>query len=817
MWRSGSLKPRDQAERGRLAKARLSRVGPLHSWQILLAAIPVLSTVYLLLPESSAARTVAYPVFGLIAMVAVLVGVHRRRPVRAGSWWLIALGLALLSIGDITYSALAFGGQEVGYPSLADLGYLSGYLAFILGSFGLMRGRVAGGDRTPVIDAAILAAGAGSLFWIGIVQPNLQGVVDPVAAAVSLAYPTADLLLLALGLRVLLTPDARPRHLQLYLAGIAFYFISDVIYAMAVLNESYAQVQIIDVGWIAGVLLVGVAALHPSAGAPVASVASSEARLSRFRLALLVIAALVAPILLIIHGLREGDDFVVGLMMEWTILFALVLVRLTTTVDELAASLRLRRRLQVDLAYQAHHDPLTKLANRLLFEMRLGEAMARAPEMTALIFIDLDDFKAINDSMGHAAGDDLLRILAGRLIGGLRGTDLGARLGGDEFAILVEGSPDAAVARAVAERALAILRAPVTVAGHPLWVHASAGVAMGAAGSTATDLMRDADIAMYQAKSLGKDRVEAYEAEMHSRVVLSSALRTELAEAIASHAFVVHYQPIINLETGHVAGAEALVRWDHAVRGLLGPMDFIPYAEASGLIHDLGRWILSEACRTAASWPARSDGERFSISVNLAPSQLLGAGLIDDVAEILATWGLPPDRLILEVTETALVDLEHSHEALRRLRALGVRLALDDFGTGYSTLSYLAALPLSIVKVDRRFTAAIGHGKRDAALLDGILGLCNALGLATVGEGVELPSQLKGLRSRGCQFGQGYLLGRPGPAAQFEAQIADERKKLAAAVPPTPPRRGSPVPFPITRWPAKAVGRTLSNRAGTGS
>ena len=200
--------------------------------------------------------------------------------------------------------------------------------------------------------------------------------------------------------------------------------------------------------------------------------------------------------------------------------------------------------------------------------------------------------------------------------------------------------------------------------------------------------------------------------------------------------------------------------------------------------------------------------------MNLAPSQLLREGLIDDVAEILATWGLPPDRLILEVTETALVDLEPAHDALRRLRALGVRLALDDFGTGYSALSYLAALPLSIVKIDRRFIAAIGNGKRDAALLDGILGLCDALGLATVGEGIELPSQLNGLRSRGCQFGQGYLLGRPGPATEFEAQIAGERKKLAPAVPPTPPRRGSPVPFPITRLPPNAAGRVLAKAAG---
>jgi diguanylate cyclase len=747
------------------------------AWLILLAAIPFLAGFYLLLPIEGTARTFAYPAFGLIGMVAILAGVHRRKPARRGSWRLIAIALALLAIGDVTYSVMLIGGGEVPYPSLADIAYVGGYAALIGGVAGLIRGRVPGGDRTPLIDAAILAAGAGSLSWVVIIQPSLSGTVDPLVATMTMAYPGMDIILLALGIRVLLSAATRPRYMQLLVAGIAIYFIADIVYAIAILDGSYLDGHPVDVGWIVGILLIGVAALHPSVSDPVEQVESNEGRLTWSRLAMLAIAALIAPTILIVQSVEAGNDVVVGLVIEWTLLFGLVLLRLVTTVRELGVALQQRRRLQRDLAHQARHDPLTQLANRLLFEERLAAAMSTNAETTALIFLDLDDFKTINDTLGHAKGDELLRILAGRVQRDLRSTDLAARLGGDEFAILVEGCGDPSMAKAVAERALTTLRSPVSLGGRQHLIHASAGVAMGHAGSTAMDLMRDADIAMYQAKSHGKDQVEAYEAAMHRQVVKSYELRTELADAIENREFVLHYQAAVHMETGAIVGAEALVRWNHPVRGLLGPHEFIPQAESSGLIHPLGQWILREACTAAVDWPDRLDGKRPAISVNLAASQLLQPGLVDLVAEILAETGLPANKLILEVTESALVDLGPARDALMRLRQLGVLLALDDFGTGYSALSYLADLPFSIVKIDKAFIAAIGHGKRVDALLAGILGLCDALELQTVAEGVEEKLQLDRLLKLGCDVGQGYLFARPLPPTEFVAFLAGERTR----------------------------------------
>jgi diguanylate cyclase (GGDEF)-like protein len=774
--------------------AALQRVSILRrppGWIVLVTASPFLAAGYLLLPTTGPAQDIAYPVYGVIGTIAILIGIHTRRPPRRAAWQLLALGLALLAAGDVIYSILAFGVPEVAYPSAADIAYLAGYGALVAGVLSLIRGRVPGGDRTHIIDASILSAGVGSIFWVAIIQPTIVDGLDPLAGLVSVAYPAMDLVLLALCLRVLLSSVARPRYIQVLVVGLAIYFAADVVYALAIVNGTYADGNPVDGGWIVGILLIGAAAMHPSVADPVATAAPADGRLSRSRLALLAIAALIAPAILMFQELQAGDGVIVGLAAEWTILFGLVLVRLAVTVSELVGSLQQRTRLQRDLAHQAHHDPLTRLANRLLFEERLGLAMATASAATGLIFVDLDDFKTINDTLGHGTGDDLLRVLAGRVQRGLRSSDLAARLGGDEFAILVEGCDDLAMVEAVAERLLAALRVPVKVGTRELLVHASAGVAMGHSGATGKDLMRDADIAMYQAKAHGKDRAEAFEATMHSDVIRGYELRTELAAAIEKNAFVLHFQAVVNLVTGAIVGAEALVRWDHPERGLLGPQEFIPQAESSGLIHPLAKWILREACHTAAGWQHRPAGQRPSISVNLAASQLLQPGLVDDVAQILAETGLPAGQLILEVTESALVDVRMAREALLRLRTLGVQLALDDFGTGYSALSYLAELPFDIIKIDQSFIAAIGQGRRVDALLEGILGLCDALELMTVAEGIEQDVQLDRLVALDCRFGQGYLFARPVPAAEFDRLLpppglaarhdSDERGHVEAA------------------------------------
>jgi diguanylate cyclase (GGDEF)-like protein len=554
---------------------------------------------------------------------------------------------------------------------------------------------------------------------------------------------------------------------------------------MAVLDGTYALGLPVDAGWIVGVLMMSVAALHPSVAEQVMPIVASDTSLSRSRLAVLAIAAMLAPGILLFRGSAADQDVVIGLVVSWTVLFGLVLIRLATTVDELGESLLQRRRLQDDLAYQATHDPLTKLANRALFEGRLDAVLASDPSGTALIFLDIDDFKTINDTLGHAVGDELLQTIALRVQRELRSGDLAARLGGDEFAILIERCPDEAAAQAVAERILGGIRAPIALAGRQMTAHASAGFALGRPGATGIDLMRDADVAMYQAKTNGKDQVEQHKPAMHEAIVRGYELRTELAAAIEAEAFVLEYQPALEFETGLIVGAEALVRWRHPERGIIPPVEFIGIAESSGLINPLGRWILREACATAAAWPAGADGRRLSINVNLAPTQLLQPRLVDDVAEILRETGLEPGLLVLEVTESALTDLDAARKALEGLRGLGVQLALDDFGTGYSALNYLAELPFDIIKIDRSFVVAMEGSERVEALLDGILGLCRSLGLLTVAEGVETEPQLARLRRLDCRYGQGFLFARPMSAAAFRETLAAGR--LSSLVPRTRP------------------------------
>ena len=755
---------------GSSALSRWADVGVPSGWIVLLGATPLLIAAYLLLPADGSARTVAYPAFGLIATVAILVGIRTRQPIRPGAWRLVAVAFALLSLGDLGYTVLAIGG-EVGYPSLADLAYLAGYAALISGVIGLLRGRVAGGDRSAIIDATILSLGAGSLFWIAILRPSLAESVNYLAAFVSLSYPAMDIVLLTVCVRVLISTGSKSRYLQFLVAGITLYFIADVIYAMLLLHGAYAEGNLVDAGWIAGVLLIGAAALHPSVGEPVVPAPSAEARLTGRRLAMLAASALTAPTMLLIWEARAGDELALGLVVVWTALFALVFLRLATTVKVLARSLRDRHRLQRTLLHQANHDPLTGLASRLRFDARLTSAMHHSPQRTGLVFLDLDDFKGINDSLGHPNGDEVLRVIAARVRKSLRRGDLAARMGGDELAILVVDCAQLATVRSVAERALAAVRAPIKVAGRQLKVHASAGVAIGQHNSTGINLMRDADIALYEAKVKGKDHVEDFTPSMLGNAVRAYALRTELSTALETNSFVLHYQPEVDLSTGDIIGAEALVRWNHPERGLVSPLEFIPEAEVSGLIHPLGRWILREACATAAAWPRGQMGRRPGVSVNLSASQLLEPGIVREVARTLAETGLPARDLCLEVTEGALLDIVPARAALLGLHDLGVSLALDDFGTGYSALNLLAELPFDIVKIDQSFMHGLGQGGRMDALLRGIIALCKSLSLATLAEGVEHKSQLSELRRMGCQTGQGYLFGRPTPSAALEGLL----------------------------------------------
>ncbi len=444
-----------------------------------------------------------------------------------------------------------------------------------------------------------------------------------------------------------------------------------------------------------------------------------------------------------------------------------------------------RKTAEEELAHRAFHDSLTGLPNRALFRNRVEHALdrsTRAGSDPAVVYVDLDGFKTVNDSLGHDAGDEVLQEVARRLAGVVRSGDTVARLGGDEFAVLVEhGSSPLEEVGVIGERILRAMREPVLVGERRVAVGASLGIAVGDGETTGTALLRNADIAMYRAKSGGKGQWVRYEPEMHTEANERLQLEAGLAGAVDTGQLELLYQPVFELETDRLVGFEALLRWHHPALGLVLPDRFIPLAEENGQIVPIGRWVLQEACRTAARWQGAHPGEPpISMAVNVSARQLASAELVHHVADAMAAVDLDPSTLVLEMTETALVQDPLAVTArLRELRALGVRLAIDDFGTGYSSLSYLRQFPVDILKIDRSFIDTITDGGDLPPLVRGMLELSRALQLETLAEGIETDVQRQRLREERCVLGQGYLFARPLSADDAEALL--RRPEIAVA------------------------------------
>ncbi len=433
-----------------------------------------------------------------------------------------------------------------------------------------------------------------------------------------------------------------------------------------------------------------------------------------------------------------------------------------------------RKSLERELLRQAFYDPLTGLANRALFRDRVQHALSRATreqEHVAVMFLDLDNFKGTNDTLGHAAGDELLSIVGARLLNATRGCDTVARLGGDEFAVLLEHVRTDDDATVVAQRISEALAHPVELpSGATVRVSASIGIARADVGDGVEEVLRNADVAMYAAKGGVRGGHVFFDTSMHAALVDRVLLEGDLRRALEEGEFWVAYQPIVALESNHVLGVEALLRWNHPEKGNIPPGDFIAVAEETGLIVPIGRWVLREACARTAAWNAqRRDGESFSVTVNLSVRQLESPMLLTDVQQALQVAGLSADRLVLEITENALMHrTEVTLARLHELKTLGVRLAIDDFGTGYSSLSYLQQFPVDILKIDRSFTDGLLRGSHDDALARTIIALGDLLTLRTIAEGVEHARQHARLRDLGCDYGQGYLFSRPLAAADMD-------------------------------------------------
>lgn len=430
--------------------------------------------------------------------------------------------------------------------------------------------------------------------------------------------------------------------------------------------------------------------------------------------------------------------------------------------DRLEQAVLQLRELQEQLHHQAFHDPLTDLANRALFINQVKETLAQESAEVAVLFIDLDDFKTFNDSFGHSAGDELLIAVADRLRESVRPADAIARLGGDEFAVMVRETErpheDGVL---IAERIMRAFQEPVEAAAETISVHLSIGIATTRDSRHADELIRNADLAMYRAKEVGKGRYESFDLAMRDAVLKRHGLKEELQRAVERGEVLVEYQPIADLVTGEVVAAEALVRWNHPGRGRLLPSEFVPLAEETGLIVVLGQYVLEQACMKVRAWQL-SDPDRVpSVHVNLSAIELKDPELTETVGAVLASAGINPGHLVLEITESQVKDADACLPTLHELREMGVRMALDDFGTGYSSLSYLRTLPLDIIKIAKPFVEDMARGRQESSFVRMIIDLAHALELRVVAEGIESEEELIALRQLGCELGQGFFLARP--------------------------------------------------------
>jgi diguanylate cyclase (GGDEF)-like protein/PAS domain S-box-containing protein len=438
-----------------------------------------------------------------------------------------------------------------------------------------------------------------------------------------------------------------------------------------------------------------------------------------------------------------------------------------------------RKRAEARVAHMAHHDALTGLPNRVLLRLRMEEAlvrMRRSGKGVATLCIDLDNFKSVNDTLGHPCGDHLLQRIAERIRGVIREEDTAARLGGDEFAILMTNVAEPAEVAALARRFLTEISEPFDVMGHQVMIGASVGIALAPGdGDDADRVLKNADLALYRAKADGKGAFRFFEAEMDARAQARRRLEMDLRQAMLAGTLEIHYQPLVQLESGQVSGLEALLRWPHPERGFIPPSEFIPIAEETGLIASLGTHVLRQACSDACKWPAH-----VKLAVNLSPLQFRTGNLFVAVKQALDQTGLSPKRLELEITETLLLEkADHVLETLHALRALGVGISMDDFGTGYSSLSYLRSFPFDKIKIDRSFVQDLGSNAEGQAIVRAILSLGSSLGITITAEGVETDAELACLQAAGCHEGQGYLFSKAQPQAEILKFLAREAQQAA--------------------------------------
>ncbi len=703
------------------------------------------------------------------------------------------LGLSALSwaSGQVIWTYYEISGTAAPFPSAADAGYVLAIPLAFTGVWMLSTRSSTSTHLVAAIDGLIVAGSLLAISWPLVLGPSWEAGGDsPLTFALSLTYPLGALVVGSSVVMVIMRSGGRRSAVPVALigAGLLTLGAADSLFVWQTLQGTETDVSLADVGWVTGYLLIFLAAMrYPQVADEELShekVLLGDQSSSWHRALLPSSVACIAIAVRVVMEIQGdgGDDFLTIVTMAT---IALGLVRhlltmrenqmLTRTLEEKIEELTTR---EGQLSHQAFHDPLTGLANRRLFSDRVDHALLRARrtgERTGVLFIDLDDFKVVNDSLGHAGGDRLLAAVGARLTRCVRPGDTVARLGGDEFGVLLEDLEGSAQATAVANRVLAALDVPFPVAGRQVFTRASIGMAVPAESEhpDGAQLLADADMALYAAKSAGKSTYRRFETAMRSSAVARLELGQDLRRAIQSHEFICNYQPIVDLVTGRIVAIEALVRWDHPVRGVLEPASFIDMAEETGAIGHIGRHVLEVATAQAAAW--RNEGATpmdLELHVNLSGRQLESPELVDEVRLALTRTGFPGNRLVLEITESVAVEVADQHIGrLLALQDLGIRLAIDDFGTGYSSLNYLRTLPVDVLKIDRAFARTLGD-QTDQVLLEAIVKLGHSLGIEVIAEGIERDEQASALRRMGCRLAQGYLFFRPVETVAVPALLA---------------------------------------------
>ena len=687
------------------------------------------------------------------------------------AWRFIALA-SLSSFGaEIAQTVYEAEGHRP-YPSIADVLFLTFYVLMLCGLLRFSTGRRTVGESVRTgLDLAVVAIGTSALVLYLVLGPTvIEGGSSLLQTIFSVAYPVGDMVLLV-GLSSVLLRQAIPSTrfaLRFMAVGLLLYIAGDLIYGYITLHGVYHGGDPVDTFYMVALALFAIAgAAQQTATAPETQRTQTPSRNARLAPYL---ASAVGFGLLIFVERRDPFFPDVSLAITAVVLAVLVSVRQFLAQRDLLDT-------QVQLRFQSLHDPLTGLPNRALVYDRAEQLLARARRQqvpAAALYVDIDGFKDVNDSFGHAAGDEMLKAVSTRLCNAVRESDTVGRLGGDEFVVLLDPSRIDASPELIAQRLLAVLHEPIELAeagGRSLSITASIGIAYGQEAS-AEELLRDADLALYEAKAAGKNRSTVFESRMQTAVQDRLTLEMDLCDALEAHQFFLLYQPIFDLRSEGMTGIEALIRWRHPTRGIILPKNFIPVAEESGLIVEIGRWVLEEACRQASTW--QGEGRPLGVSVNVSARQLEHDTLVDDVRDALHASGLDGGSLTLEITETALMrDSEAALERLRALKTLGVAIAIDDFGTGYSSLAYLRQFPVDALKIDRSFISGIAASKDSSnALIHTLVQLGKTLGMKTVGEGIEDRVQLRNLQREQCDLGQGLVFAGP-----LEARSIDELLK----------------------------------------